>query len=66
MKPIPIYARQTVILEEFIDRTFNVYNGRTFELLRVSPEMVGLRFGDFVFTKQMTTLIHKEKINKKK
>lgn len=65
IKRIPfVYSRNTVILPEFVDLKFNVYNGKVFKLLKVSKDMVGFKFGFFVFTKKLGSSIHKSKILK--
>lgn len=61
-----IYSRESIILQEFVNWKFNVYNGRNFQLLIINKNMVGHKFGEFVFTKKMTSSIHKQKILKSK
>lgn len=68
-KPVNVYSRSSIISEDFIDQLVNVYNGCKFILIRVTPEMVGFKFGDFALTKLMTGSIHaniKSKKNLKK
>ncbi len=57
-KPVIVYSRNSVILTDFIDQVFNVYDGRKFVLIRVTPNMVGFTFGDFALSKLMTGSIH--------
>lgn len=65
-KPIKVYSRNSVILEDFVDQVFNVYDGRKFVLVRVTPEMVGFKFGDFALSKLMTGAIHNTEKSEKK
>lgn len=42
----------------------NVHNGLTFYPLNITQEMVGFKFGEFIFTKKTGTLIHKNQLKK--
>jgi ribosomal protein S19 len=57
-KPINIYARNSIILPDLVDQLVNIYNGCKFTLIRVTPGMVGFKFGDFALPKLMTGAIH--------
>lgn len=57
-KPVKVYSRNSVILPDFVDQTFNIYDGHKFVLVRVTPNMVGFTFGDFSLSKLMTGAIH--------
>ncbi len=39
------------ILPEFVGLTFEVYNGQSFERVRVEPEMIGHYLGEFQLTR---------------
>jgi small subunit ribosomal protein S19 len=43
-------SRNTIILPNFITKTFKVYNGKNFNKISVTIEMVGHKFGAFCFT----------------
>lgn len=47
-----IWSRRSVILPQFIDRTFEIHNGKQFIKLKVSEEMVGHKFGEFALTRK--------------
>lgn len=47
------------ILPEYIDTFIKVYNGKKQIPLKISKEMVGYKFGEFIYTKQK--FIYKKK-----
>ncbi|MFA9417773.1 30S ribosomal protein S19 [Natrinema sp. HArc-T2] len=49
--PIRTHLRDMPILPEFVDLTFEVYNGQSFERVRVEPEMIGHYLGEFRLTR---------------
>lgn len=49
---IKISSRGSTITKELIDRTFQVYNGKRYITVRVVPEMVGHKFGEFSHTRK--------------
>jgi small subunit ribosomal protein S19 len=49
--PIRTHLRDTLILPEFVDLTFEVYNGQAFERVKVQPEMIGHYLGEFRLTR---------------
>ena len=51
-KPIRIYARGSTILPQFVNRTYEVHNGKEFISVFVLPDMVGLKFGMFALTRK--------------
>lgn len=57
-KPVTVYSRNSVVLSDFVDQVFNIYDGHKFLLVRVTPNMVGFTFGDFALSKLMTGAIH--------
>eukprot|EP00455_Lapot_gusevi_P008287 TRINITY_DN1359_c0_g1_i1.p1 TRINITY_DN1359_c0_g1~~TRINITY_DN1359_c0_g1_i1.p1 ORF type:complete len:174 (+),score=53.79 TRINITY_DN1359_c0_g1_i1:78-599(+) len=46
-KPIKIHSRRSTILPEFVGYRFEVYNGRKFLPVSITPQMVGHKFGEF-------------------
>ena len=57
-----IWSRRSVILPQFIGKQFMIHNGKTFIPLKVTPDMVGHKMGEFATTRKKA--IHKVK-NKK-
>ena len=49
--PIRTHLRDIPILPEFVDLTFEVYTGQSFERVRVEPEMIGHYLGEFQLTR---------------
>lgn len=56
-----IYKRSLVILPSFEDKTFFIYNGKIFIQIRITKEMIGHKFGEFVFTKKKPVFKSKKK-----
>ena len=48
----PIVSRNTTILPKFIEKTFDVYNGKKFNEILVTEEMIGHKFGEFSATRK--------------
>jgi small subunit ribosomal protein S19 len=44
---IKTWARSCTIVPEFVGRTFEVHNGKTFHKVYVTEEMVGHKLGEF-------------------
>ena len=49
--PIRTHLRDMPILPEFVEKTFEVYTGQSFERVRVEPEMIGHYLGEFQLTR---------------
>lgn len=49
---IKTMLKNSVILPSFIERTFRVYNGKAFTIVKIIDEMVGHKLGEFVSTKK--------------
>ena len=47
-----IASRNTTILPNFIEKTFKVYNGKKFNEIVVTEEMIGHKFGEFSATRK--------------
>ena len=50
-EPIKTWARDCVIVPEFVGHTFKVHNGRAFLDVFVTEDMVGHRLGEFSLTR---------------
>ncbi|ACV47946.1 MULTISPECIES: 30S ribosomal protein S19 [Halomicrobium] len=50
--PIRTHLRDMPILPEFVDLTFAVHNGQSFERVQVEPEMIGHYLGEFQLTRK--------------
>lgn len=50
---IKVWSRNSVIFPCFVGLSFEVYNGKKFSLILVKQNMVGFKFGEFVFTRKM-------------
>jgi len=50
-EPIKTWARACTIVPDFVGHTFMVHNGRTFERVFVTEDMVGHRLGEFAITR---------------
>jgi len=60
-KPIKTWSRRSVVIPEFIGRTFLVHNGRKFISVFVTENMVGHKLGEF----SPTRTFHKHAAQKK-
>ncbi|MFC4542279.1 30S ribosomal protein S19 [Halosolutus amylolyticus] len=49
--PIRTHLRDMPVLPEFVGLTFEVYNGQSFERVRIEPEMIGHYLGEFQLTR---------------
>lgn len=50
-KPIRTWARACTIVPEFVGHTFQVHNGRSFNDVFVTEDMVGHKLGEFSLTR---------------
>jgi small subunit ribosomal protein S19 len=62
-KPCTIWSRRSTILPLFVNKSFQIYNGKTFISLLVTEEMIGHKFGEFASTRKKG--LHKLKGKKK-
>ena len=60
-KPVKTWSRRSMILPEFVGRTFLVYNGKKFISVFVTENMVGHKLGEF----SPTRIFHKHAGQKK-
>ncbi len=49
--PIKTWSRRSVITPDFVGLTFNVHNGKLFNPVFVTENMVGHRLGEFSLTR---------------
>jgi small subunit ribosomal protein S19 len=61
-RPIKTWSRASTIIPDFVGHTFEVHNGRTFERVFVTEDMVGHKLGEFSFTRKFKghTMVTKE------
>jgi small subunit ribosomal protein S19 len=50
-KPIKTWSRRSTITPEFVGHTFNVHNGKIFQPVFVTENMVGHKLGEFSLTR---------------
>jgi len=50
-KPIKTWARSSVVLPEFVGLTFSMHNGKSFNSIFVTENMVGHKLGEFAPTR---------------
>lgn len=51
-KWIQIFNKNLVIMPQDIDVNYNIYNGKTFIKLKITKDMLGYKFGEFINTKK--------------
>ena len=50
-EPIKTWARACTIIPDFVGHTFMVHNGRLFDKVFVTEDMVGHKLGEFAMTR---------------
>lgn len=50
-RPVKTWSRRSMIIPDFIGHTFSVHNGKTFQSVYVTENMVGHRLGEFAPTR---------------
>ena len=50
-KPIKTWSRRSTVTPELVGHTINVHNGRTFETVFITENMVGHKLGEFSLTR---------------
>ena len=50
-KPIKTWSRRSMITPDFVGHTFSVHNGKIFNSVFVTENMVGHRLGEFSLTR---------------
>lgn len=58
---IQITSRKTVIIPYFTGKNIAVYNGKMFLKIKITSDMVGHKFGEFVPTRKQFTYKKKKK-----
>ena len=53
--PVKTHCRDMVILPEMVGKALKVYNGKEFQDLLVTEEMLGHRLGEFALTRKRVT-----------
>jgi len=61
-----IYKKQKRIEFNDLNKKFLVYNGKDFQKVIVTKNMIGYRFGQFIITRKVVTFKKKKKKKKKK
>ena len=51
-KWIKIFNKNLVILPEYLNYIFSIYNGKTFIKVKITEEMIGYKFGEFINTRK--------------
>jgi small subunit ribosomal protein S19 len=50
-EPIQTWARACTIIPDFVGHTFSVHNGRSFDKVFITEDMVGHKLGEFALTR---------------
>lgn len=56
-----ILSKSSKIIPKFVNKTFFVYNGKTFIKLLITKQMLNYRVGEFVFTRKNFSFKKKKK-----
>lgn len=51
-KQFKLYNKNLIILPEHIHLFVKIYNGKNFINLKIIKEMIGYKFGEFIYTKK--------------
>lgn len=65
-KIINLYSKSSLILPNFINLNFKVYNGLTYKLIKIKSTMIGGKFGQYIATRKRNINKFKFKKIKKK
>ena len=60
---ISVISRNSSIIPNFVNRTFKVHSGKNFKEIKVTKEMLGHKFGEFLKTR--AEFVFKKKKKKK-
>ena len=64
-KPIKTWSRRSTITPDFVGHTLNVHNGKIFQPVFVTENMVGHRLGEFALTRTFKKHgVHTAKVEK--
>jgi ribosomal protein S19 len=61
MKTYLIYKKNNYITEKDLNKKFLIYNGKDFQKLVISTNMVGFKFGEFTTTRKVVPFNKKKK-----
>lgn len=53
-KPIKTWSRRSMIIPDFVGYTFAIHNGKDFQPVFITEEMVGHKLGEFAPTRKFT------------
>jgi ribosomal protein S19 len=56
-----IASSNSMILPEYIGQTIFIYNGMNYRGIKIDEDKVGLKFGEFIFTKKRAIYKRKKK-----
>ncbi len=56
--PIKTWSRRSIVLPEFVDKIFEIHNGRRFIKIKITDEMVGRKLGEFALTRKLCVHTH--------
>jgi small subunit ribosomal protein S19 len=51
-KPIKTHCRDVIILPKMVNLTIHIHKGKSFEQVKIQPEMIGHYLGEFALTRQ--------------
>lgn len=51
-KWIKIFNKNLVIMPQDINNIYNIYNGQNFIRLKIIKDMIGYKFGEFIYTRK--------------
>ncbi len=60
-----VLCRSSLVLHSIVKKKFLVHNGKSYEHIVLDRKMVGLKIGEFIFTRKMGVLHKKKLLNKK-
>lgn len=52
LKPIKTHCRNMIVLPIMVDLLFGIHNGKEFVTVKIMPEMIGHRLGEFTLTRK--------------
>lgn len=58
--------KSSTVLTTLLKKTVSVHDGKTYKGITVDRTMVGLKIGEFIFTRKIGVLHKKKKVLKKK
>ncbi len=53
-KPIKTWSRRSTIIPDFVGYTFSIHNGKDFNSVYITEDMVGHKLGEFAPTRRFT------------